>query len=466
MIFPRKFLIIIPVLLSIILSSQFVLAKNPPQHVSLSIADLVEKLSPAVVNIRTTQTIKTGWEQDLPFRFFNDDEFFRRFFGEIPEREYRQTSLGSGFIISSDGYILTNNHVVAKAEKIKVKLRNGEEYDAEVVGKDPYTDLALIKITTNSSLPTVTFGDSDKLRVGDWVFAIGNPFGLESTVTMGIVSAKGRVIGSGPYDDFIQTDASINPGNSGGPLFNLQGEVVGINTAIVAQAQGIGFAVPINIAKMILGDLKTKGYVTRGWLGISVQEITPDIAQAMKLGNVKGVLISQVFEGDPADKAGIKAGDIVTSINGREIASVHDLMMRVAALPVGKKVKVKLLRDGKSYEVDVVVGRRPDTVELDRKGKVGEELGIVVQEITPEIARILGVSEIEGVFVKSVKKGSPAEEAGIKVRDIITEVNRIPVRGIQDFNEALKKTAEDGIMLLKIKRGDISRFVTVRRSKK
>jgi len=273
-----------------------------------SLADLVDKLSPSVVNISTTTIIKgrPGYPfgRRMPFpRFFGEDDFFRRFFENAPERDFKQQSLGSGFIISSDGYIFTNNHVVEKATKIRVKLATGKEYDAEVKGKDPSTDIALIKINTDNSLPVVKLGNSDKLRIGDWIFAIGNPYGLEHTVTAGIVSAKGRVIGSGPYDNFIQTDASINPGNSGGPLFNLEGEVIGINTAIVAQAHGIGFAIPINTAKGILNDLKSKGSVSRGWLGISVQDITDDIAANMKLKNIKGALVGQVFEGDPADKA-------------------------------------------------------------------------------------------------------------------------------------------------------------------
>jgi len=275
-----------------------------------SLADLVEKLSPAVVNISTTKVVKMDGKRSpfndmFPFdRFFGgEDEFYRRFFGDNPEKEFRQRSLGSGFIISKDGYIFTNNHVIERADKIKVRLSTGKEYDATVKGRDPRTDLALIKIIADNSLPTVNLGDSDRLRVGDWVMAIGNPFGLDHTVTAGIVSAKGRVIGAGPYDNFIQTDASINPGNSGGPLFNMAGEVVGINTAIVAQGQGIGFAIPVNMAKEILEDLKAKGKVTRGWLGVSVQDITEDLAKSLKLKDRNGALVTEVFEGDPADKA-------------------------------------------------------------------------------------------------------------------------------------------------------------------
>jgi len=285
-------------------------------------------MSPIVVNISTTKTFKMEGRSRSPRgnshpfeRFFGEDDFFRRFFEEMPERELKQRSLGSGFIISPDGYIFTNNHVVEKADKIKVKLSNGKEYDAAVKGRDPRTDIALIKINPEGSLPAAKIGDSDKLRVGDWVVAIGNPFGLDHTVTVGIVSAKGRVIGAGPYDNFIQTDASINPGNSGGPLINLAGEVVGINTAIVAHGQGIGFAIPVNMAKEILNDLKSKGKVTRGWLGVSVQDITDDIAKGLKLKDQAGALVTEVFEGDPADKAGIKQGDIIRKWTGRPFAT-------------------------------------------------------------------------------------------------------------------------------------------------
>ena len=269
------------------------------------------------------------------------DDFFDRFFGDIPQREFKQRSLGSGFIISADGYIITNNHVVEQADKIIVKLSDGKEYEAKVIGKDAKTDIALIKIKATDSLPVAETGDSDKLRVGDWVVAIGNPFGLEQTVTAGIVSAKGRVIGAGPYDNFIQTDASINPGNSGGPLFNMEGKVVGINTAIVAQGQGIGFAIPISMAKSILPDLKSTGKVTRGWLGVSVQDITEDIAKSMKLKDRNGALIADVFTGDPADKAGLKAGDVVTEINGKKIKDTHELLMLIAGFRVGETVVIK-----------------------------------------------------------------------------------------------------------------------------
>ncbi|HUH65486.1 MAG TPA: DegQ family serine endoprotease [Syntrophales bacterium] len=434
----------------------------------LSFADLVEKLSPAVVNISTTMTVKgrSGFPfgGDMPFpKFFGNDNPFRRFYEEGPEREFKQRSLGSGFIISRDGYIFTNNHVVEKADKIRVKLAGGKEYDAEVKGKDPTTDIALIKIKPEGSLPVAEFGDSDKLRIGEWVFAIGNPFGLEHTVTAGIVSAKGRVIGSGPYDNFIQTDASINPGNSGGPLFNMEGKVIGINTAIVAQGHGIGFAIPINTAKSILADLKTRGSVTRGWLGISIQDITEDIAENLKLTSMKGALVGHVFEGDPADKAGVKTGDIITEVAGKKIEDSHELMRIVAGLTVGEKVAVKILREGKEKTLTVTVGERKAEKEIARKGKSREHYGMTVQEITPDMAKQLGLAERGGVIVSQVRDGSPADDAGIKIQDIIIQVNKVKISSMKDFQNELKKDSKEGAILLLIRRGDVSFFVTLKK---
>jgi len=430
-----------------------------------SFADLAEKWGPTVVNISTTQTIKSsrGFSGNMPRGNFGNDDFFGRFFGDMPERESKQNSLGSGFIISSDGYIFTNNHVVAKADKIKVKLSNGKEYDAEVKGKDPNTDLALIKIKPDRDLPCVKLGDSDKLRVGDWVFAIGNPFGLDHTVTAGIVSAKGRVIGAGPYDNFIQTDASINPGNSGGPLFNLDGEVVGINTAIAAQGQGIGFAVPINLAKDILKDLKAKGHVTRGWLGLAIQDITPDMADNLKLKDRRGALVGQVFPGEPADKAGIKAGDIIIAIAGRPVQDTHELLRIVAALPIGKKVVVRIVRDGQENDMEVVTGERKDAREMAAGGKLVEQMGMTLQEITPEMARNLGLSEKGGIVISRVNPNSPAEEAGLKAGDIILKVNRASIQGMKDFTDEIARSSKQETLLLLIKREDATMFLTLRR---
>jgi len=433
-----------------------------------SLADLVEKLSPAVVNISTTTIIKgrQGYPfgRRMPFpKFFGEDDFFRRFFQDAPEKEFKQQSLGSGFIISRDGYIFTNNHVVEKATKIKVKLATGKEYDAEIKGKDPTTDIALIKINPENSLPVVKFGDSDKLRIGESIFAIGNPFGLEQTVTAGIVSAKGRVIGSGPYDNFIQTDASINPGNSGGPLFNYEGAVVGINTAIVAQAHGIGFAIPINTAKGILADLKSKGSVSRGWLGISIQDITDDIAENMKLKNVKGVLVGQVFEGDPADKAGIKTGDIIIEIDGKQIQDSHELLRIVAALKSGEKVTVKVLREGQTKGFEVIIGERKGEKEIARKGKFGEHYGMTVQEITPEMAGHFGLSDKSGVIITQVQEGGPADDAGLKTQDVILQINKVKISSLDDFLREITKNSQEGTILLLIKRGETTFFVTLKK---
>lgn len=440
-----------------------------PSKAPLSFADIVEKLKPAVVNINTTKTIRAGGRYRTPFgdqspfdRYFGGDEFFERFFGDIPQREFKQKSLGSGFIISPDGYIFTNNHVVEQSEKIRVKLSDGREYDARIIGRDAKTDIALIKIKPSDSLPVVEIGDSEKLRVGDWVLAIGNPFGLEQTVTAGIVSAKGRVIGAGPYDNFIQTDASINPGNSGGPLFNLEGKVIGINTAIVAQGQGIGFAIPISMAKDMLPDLKAKGKVTRGWMGISVQDITEDMAKSFKLKDINGAIVAEVFAGDPADRAGLKAGDIIVEVNGKKIKDTHELLMMIASFRVGENVRVKVLRDGQEKSFNVVVGERRDQPEVALSPKAAPDLGLSVQELTPEIARYLGIKETKGIIVVDVEPGSPADEVGIQPQDIILQVNRVPVSTMREYaREVAKKTAKSSL-LFQIKRGRSTFFVPIK----
>jgi serine protease Do len=429
-----------------------------------SFADLAEKLKPAVVNISTTKTVKGGalrspFGQGSPFdRNFGGEDFFERFFGDIPQRQFKQKSLGSGFIISHDGYIFTNNHVVEQADKILVKLSDGKEYEAKVIGRDAKTDIALIKIKPNESLPVVETGDSDKLRVGEWVMAIGNPFGLEQTVTAGIVSAKGRVIGAGPYDNFIQTDASINPGNSGGPLFNMEGKVIGINTAIVAHGQGIGFAIPISMAKTILPDLKAKGKVTRGWLGVSVQEISEDIAKSMKLKDRNGALISDVFKGDPADVAGIKPGDVVTEINGKPIKDTHELLLMIAGFRIGETIKVKIIRDGQEKIVPITIAERTEKAEM-ASAQNGEAFGMSVQEITPEIAQQLGLSTKKGIIVVDVQDGSVAEEVGIQPQDIILQVNKTRITTLKEYQKEIAKAGGKGSILLLIKRGKATFFV-------
>ena len=446
-------------------------APDPVVKTPLSFSELTERVKPAVVNISTSKTFK-GRSFGTPFGRspfggspfggspFGDD-FFDRFFGDMPRREFKQRSLGSGFIISNDGYIFTNNHVVEQADKILVKISDGKEYEAKVIGTDANTDIALIKIKPSNSLPVAEIGDSEKVKVGEWVIAIGNPFGLDATVTAGIVSAKGRVIGAGPYDNFIQTDASINPGNSGGPLFNMEGKVIGINTAIVAQGQGIGFAIPINMAKNILGDLKTKGKVTRGWLGISVQDISDDIAKNLNHQNKGGALVSDVFKGDPADQAGIKVGDIITEINGKPIKDTHELLLTIAALQVGQKMNVKAIRDGKEMTFRVTVAERKDNVaQLAEKSEKGH-FGISVQEITPEIARQLGMRS-EGVIITDIQEGSPADEVGMQPQDIIVQVNRVKIASINDYNREISKAAQKKSVTLLVKRGRASFFVALR----
>ena len=292
--------------------------------------------------------------------FGGEEDFFNHFFGQMPERDLKQQSLGSGFIVDKEGYILTNNHVVEEADDIRVTLLDGRSYDAEVKGRDPKTDIALIRIKPENGLPVATLGDSDALLVGEWVIAIGNPFGFGHTVTAGVVSAKDRTIGAGPYDAFIQTDASINPGNSGGPLFNARGEVVGINSAIIASGQGIGFAIPINIAKSIMEQLREKGSVTRGWLGVQIQALTPELRESLDLSAEGGALVAGVIKGDPAEKAGLKAGDVVVEFDGRSVRSDRDLVSIVGNTPVGRKVALKVVRDGKTLTLEVKVARRSD----------------------------------------------------------------------------------------------------------
>jgi serine protease Do len=435
----------------------------------LSFADLAEKLKPCVVNISTSKTVRSGgltspFGQGSPFeRYFGGDDFFERFFGDVPQRQFKQKSLGSGFIISHDGYIFTNNHVIEQADKILVKLSDGKEYEAKVIGKDVKTDIALIKIKPNDSLPVAETGDSERLRVGDWVIAIGNPFGLEQTVTAGIVSAKGRVIGAGPYDNFIQTDASINPGNSGGPLFNMEGKVIGINTAIVAQGQGIGFAIPISMAKSILPDLKAKGKVRRGWLGVSVQDITDDIAKSMKLKDKSGALVSDVFKGDPADVAGLKSGDIVTEINGKPVKDTHELLLIIAGLRIGDTIRIKIIRDGQERVIPIVVAERTEKAEMAAVQHTGEAFGMTVQEITPEISRQLGLSIKRGIIVVDVQEGSIAEEVGIQQQDVILQVNKSKITTMKEYQREIAKAGEKGSILLLIKRGKATFFVPLMR---
>ncbi len=438
---------------------------------------LVKKLTPVTVNISTTKIIKSRQQQfgspfgrgpNDPFRDFFGDDFYRRFFGDIPDREYKQQSLGSGFIIDDEGFILTNNHVVEGADEIKVKVHAEKEFDAEIIGRDPKTDLALIKIKNLSEkLPVSNLGDSDKLEVGEWVIAIGNPFGLQETVTTGIVSAKWRKIGQGPYEDFIQTDASINPGNSGGPLFNMKGEVVGVNTMIYSPSGGnvgIGFAIPINLAKNVVSQLKDKGRVVRGWLGVIVQTVTPELAQSFDLKSNDGALIADVEPGGPAEEAGIISGDIIITYDGKKVKEMSDLPLMVAQTQVGKKVKVAVLRNGKKIVKTVTIGELKEKQTAKAVEKEKEKLGIIVRELTPEIAQMYGLADDKGIIITGIEPGSPAEEAGLRKGDIIKEVNRKRITSMDSYLDAVQTEKGVNILFL-VKRGRSSLWVVVKPKK-
>jgi serine protease Do len=436
-----------------------------------SLADLADKVKFAVVNISTTKVIKGHPLQpflnnpDSPFRDFFGDEFFKHFFGDNPPQGGMKThSLGSGVIIDQEGLILTNNHVIEKADEIKVKFENGKEYAAKVVGRDSKTDLALIQVKPGPDLPKpAVLGDSDAIRVGDWVMAVGNPFGLGHTVTVGIISAKGRVIGAGPYDDFLQSDAAINPGNSGGPMFNMNGEIVGINTAIVAQGQGIGFAIPINMAKELLPALRS-GKIVRGWLGIMIQDVTPELAESFKLKEAtKGVLISDVVPDGPAEKAKLERGDIVTRLNGKDVDNAHTLSRMVASTPPDTKLSLQIIREGKTITVDAVIGTMPEGYGEPGGGKQSNSWGLTVQNITPELAERFGWSKTEqGVVISSVEPGSPAAEAKLRQGDLIQEVNRRKVKNLREYTQAMEAAKKETSLLLLIKRGDHTFWVTLK----
>jgi len=429
-------------------------------------ATLAKRVGPSVVNVSTTQVRKAA--ADVPSPFDGDDpmsQFWQRFFGgRIPRGSQRQMGLGSGFIIDRNGTILTNYHVVDGAQKISVTLSDGKSYDAKVLGKDEKTDIAVIKIDAGQDLPAVTLGDSDRLDVGEWVMAIGNPFGLDHTVTSGIVSAKGRQIGAGPYDNFIQTDASINPGNSGGPLINLRGEVVGITTAIYSQSGGnigIGFAIPTNSIKEVLPQLKDKGRVVRGYLGTTVQKITPEIADSLGVKQQRGALVADVVRGSPAERAGIKTGDIITEFNSKEVKDSTELPGLVARVAPGTGTSVKVLRDGKEMTLAITVGEMKDT-EVAASGQQGE-LGLAVQPVTPEVAQSLGLDRAEGLVITEVKPGSAADDAGLREGDLITQINRRPVKNLADYNREMAQSKKGQSVLLLVRRGDSSVFLALKR---
>jgi serine protease Do len=439
-----------------------------------SFADLAERVSKAVVNISTSK-LGRGPQMMLPFRRQNQqdpfEDFFNRFFDEGVPREQMQHSLGSGFVIDKDGTILTNNHVVSQADQIEVALSDGKKYKAKVVGADEKTDIAVIRVKADNDLPFVTLGDSKNLRPGDWVMAIGNPFGLEHTVTVGVVSAKGRLIGGGPYAKFIQTDASINPGNSGGPLFDTRGEVIGINTMIFAGGQGIGFAIPIDLAKTLVPELISKGSVTHGWLGVAIQEITPELAKSFGLKEEKGALVTEVYGGSPAAAAGLARGDVIVAFNGEKVEDPYDLSLYVGQAKPDVAAKLTVLRGGEQKEFTVSIGKQekgaiagggiPEEKEgaAPSPGKV-DVLGLSVQQLTPQESGRLGVpADFRGVVVKRVEPHSAAEIADVQVGDLILEINKNRIQSAEDYAQATKGLKKGDLVRLFIKRGQASVYL-------
>jgi serine protease Do len=466
----------VAVLSTCVLPQSLVLAATLP-----SFSDVARRVRPSVVNLSITQAPQAqnplagppgaGGEQF--------DEFFRRFFGDQRGGFAPQRSLGSGFVVSADGYIATNAHVVQRASKVKVRLADKREYDARMVGMDLKTDVALIKIDNpKAPLTPITFGDSSALEVGDWVMAIGSPFGLEQTVTVGVVSAKERVLGTGPYDDFIQTDAAINPGNSGGPLVDADGRVVGINAAISSRSggnDGIGFAIPIHLAKGVLDQLRDHGTVERGWLGVAVQGVTPDLAETFGLPDPVGALVANVAKNGPAARAGIRRGDIIVAFNSVKIAESHQLPALVADAPVGRGAALTVLRDGKRLDLEAVIERLPDETsapgdepESPREGgpaiasRALESFGLRIADLTPDLARRGRLPVDRGVVVTEVAPESPAAQAGIRPWDLVREVNRTPVASVEEVQAALAEPDRPDVLLL-VQRGTSTAFHVLKR---
>jgi len=463
-----------------------------------SFADLAAKLLPAVVNISTTQTIKSDKDSKDDQQGSDDspqlgpgspfEQFFQDFLdknrphnGQKESLPRHATSLGSGFIVDPSGLVVTNNHVVADADEITVTLQDDTNFKAEVIGKDTKTDLALLRIKSSKPLPSVKFGDSDQIRVGDWVLAIGNPFGLGGTVTAGILSARAREINSGPYDDFLQTDAAINRGNSGGPMFNMSGEVIGINTAIFSPSGGsvgIGFAIPSNLAKPVIDQIRQFGHPRRGWLGVNIQSVTDEIAESLGLDKPRGALIASVQDGGPAQVAGIQPGDVVLSFDGKDVADMRHLPRIVAETPIDKTVKVKVWRKRKELLLDVKVGELKDSDQQASAstkqpapppaGTAVKPLGLAVANLTPELRERFGLTEdATGVVVTTVDTDGPAAEKGMRAGDVIVEVAQEEVKSTADVAQKIdnaKKTGTKSVLLLVDRQGDL-RFYALKIAK-
>ncbi len=422
--------------------------KEPPKEILASQQAFIEvarKATPMTVNIRADRVESLNGNMGKLFEQFN--QFFGDLFPNHPPLQRKEQILGSGFIISSDGYILTNNHVIKGAQKIKVKLADARVFDAKVVGADPRTDVAVLKIDAKQKLPAAVLADSDKLQVGQWALAIGNPFGLGRTLTVGVVSATGRTnLGIEAYEDFIQTDASINPGNSGGPLLNIYGEVVGINTAIVSSGQGIGFAIPINLAKSVAEQLIKTGKVVRGWLGVSIQPLSPALAQSFGLETTEGALVNRVVSGSPAEKAGIRRGDVLLTFNGRKISGPGDLQVLVASAPAGKAVKIGLLRDGKHLSLQVTLAEQKPSESAAASPTTGGQTTSFGLTVAPSKGN-------QGVRVEKVDPDSPAAGAGVRPGDVILSVNHTDVNDPATFYDAARKAQKSENVVLLLRRG-------------
>ena len=477
---PRYFTISVLLVLLLFISSLPVFAEDANsidtlRQMGRAFASIAEKASPAVVGIKAEKTVTQQypglWEWHFGDPF--DDDFFDRFFRrrspqrQSPRPKSRQLAQGSGFIISADGHILTNNHLVGEAEKVTVELADEREFTAKVIGADPESDVAVVKIDANG-LAFLELADSDVLEVGEWVLAIGSPFGLSHTVTAGIVSAKGRSnVGLTTYEDFIQTDAAINPGNSGGPLLNLDGKVVGINTAIVSRSggnMGIGFAIPVNMARAVYNQLIESGTVIRGFLGVIIQDLTPELAGSFNLeADTKGVLIPEVTADSAAEKAGLRPGDVIVEFDGRPVETARALQNCVAMLKPGTEVKMVVLRDGRRKKLTAELGERPAKGRLAAgRSEAAEQMGLAVQNLTDELAERLGYEGLTGVVVTSVEPGSLAGLAGIRSGTLIMQVNREPVRNTKEFDEAVEQAAKEGTILLLVKYERYSRFVVLK----
>ena len=432
---------------------------------------LAKSAGPAVVNISTEREVSTRMGGGFPGMPPGMERFFEEFgpFWGQPQGPRKQSSLGSGFIISSDGYIVTNNHVVEGADKVFVNLEGDSDrahsLEATVVGTDAETDIALLKVDAKRDLPVLNFGNSDTAEVGEWVVAIGNPFGLSNSVTAGILSAKGRDIHAGPFDNFLQTDASINPGNSGGPLINMAGEVIGINTAIVASGQGIGFAIPSNLASRIVEELKSGKKISRGWLGVTIQDVDENAAKALGLKDAQGALIGSVLPDEPAAKAGLKAGDIIVRVGRDDIRNSTELLRSLADLKPGTDVKITVLRNGKEFSTTVKLGERASQgmSQGGAQEEGGTSLGLTIRPLNKEDARSLQLpANTEGLVILSVQPGSPAQEAGLRPGDVIQSANLTPVVSVDELASIVRKDGrERGAVMLQVNRRGESFFVTV-----